>query len=174
MENSSTGIEKSIMNPHVPITQLQQLAAEPAGRMEPPGTLYSEISMLGWTAKNFSRGKGHMEMRCCYSTSKNLLSCHCCDRLAAGAYLKVWPDCTGPCGIGLQPQSGKKVSEDEFSRSMRCSATHAVAKGGAANSSSLNSIYYGVSLFLNGVQILLKCRIVKQIPRCLPPGFKRY
>ena len=47
MENSSTGIEKSIMNPHVPITQLQQLAVEPAGRMEPPGTLYSEISMLG-------------------------------------------------------------------------------------------------------------------------------
>lgn len=61
MENSSTGVEKSIMNPCVPITQLQQLAVEPAGHMWPPGTLYSEISTLGWTAKSFSRGKGHTD-----------------------------------------------------------------------------------------------------------------
>ena len=47
MENSSTGVEKSIVSPRVPITQLQQLAAEPAGHMQPPGTLYSEINTLG-------------------------------------------------------------------------------------------------------------------------------
>lgn len=29
MENSSTGVESSIMNPDIPITWLQQLAAEP-------------------------------------------------------------------------------------------------------------------------------------------------
>lgn len=28
MENASTGLENSVMNPHVPIPQLQQLAAE--------------------------------------------------------------------------------------------------------------------------------------------------
>lgn len=30
MENLSTGVENSVMNPHVPITQLPELAAEPA------------------------------------------------------------------------------------------------------------------------------------------------
>lgn len=148
MENSSTGIEKSIVSPRVPMTQLQQLAVEPAGHMQPPGTRYSEICMLGWTAKNFSRGKEHMEMRCCCRTNKNSLSCHCCARHAAGAYLKVWPDCTGPCGIGLQPQSAKKVPEDEFSRSMRCSDTYTAAKGSSAsNSSSTQFVFITRSVF---------------------------
>lgn len=47
MENSSTGVENSVMNPRVPITQLQQLAVEPACPIQPSGLFYREISVLG-------------------------------------------------------------------------------------------------------------------------------
>lgn len=46
MENSSAGVENSVMNPRVPITQLQQLAVEPACPIQSSGLFYREISML--------------------------------------------------------------------------------------------------------------------------------